>query len=155
MPMMRDFVGNYNIRVPQGYREKSRRTIFFARYEACLFCSPYIETEHLLLGLLRENKVIAASLGSDSFDSIRKQLKMPSIFHKTVTHSLDLLLSDECKRVLAYAGEEAENLSHKFIGTEHLLLGLLREENCLGAHLLKQRGVSLDGVRADLTKELK
>jgi ATP-dependent Clp protease ATP-binding subunit ClpC len=133
------------------YTEKARRVIFFARYEACLFLSPYIETEHLLLGLLRENKAIAQGLGSDSVEAIRKQLKPPSN-RKAVSHSLDLLLSDECKRVLAYAGEEAESLSHKFIGTEHLLLGLLREENCLAAHLLKQRGVSIENVRASLQK---
>ena len=119
------------------YTEKARRVIFFARYDACLFLSPYIETEHLLLGLLREGKAIAQRLGSDSFESIRKQLKPPSN-REAISHSLDLSLSDECKRVLAYAAEEAESLSHKFIGTERLLLGLLREEDCLAAHLLKQ-----------------
>ena len=77
---------------------------------------------------------------------------MPAIFNKVVSHSLDLLLSDECKRVLAYAGEEAENLSHRFIGTEHPLLGLLREEKCLSAHLLKQRGISRETVRASVQK---
>ena len=64
-----------------------------------MFNSPYIETEHLLLGLLREAKAIAQSLGPDSFESIRNQLKMPTMFNKVVSHSLDLLLSDECKRV--------------------------------------------------------
>lgn len=63
-----------------------------------------------------------------------------------------LPLGDQCQRVLAYAGEEAEKLSHRFIGTKHLLLGLLREEKCLGAHLLKQRGISLETVRASLQK---
>jgi ATP-dependent Clp protease ATP-binding subunit ClpC len=133
------------------YTEKARRAIFFARYEACVFLSPYIETEHLLLGLLRENKAIAQGLGSDFVEAIRRQL-MPPSSRKAVSHSLDLLLSDECKRVLGYAGEEAENLSHKFIGTEHLLLGLLREENCLGARFLKERSVSIENVRASLQK---
>ena len=69
-----------------------------------------------------------------------------------VSTSVDLPLSDECKRVVAHAGEEAENLSHRFIGTEHLLLGLLREENCVGAHLLKPTGISLETIRARLRR---
>ena len=52
------------------------------------------------------------------------------------------LLSNECKRVLAYAAEEAERLSHKHIGTEHLLLGLLREEKCFAAEILHERGLA-------------
>jgi hypothetical protein len=59
-------------------------------------------------------------------------------------------LSHESKRVLAYAAEEAQFLSHKHIGTEHLLLGLLREENCLAATLLREHGLSIQTVREEL-----
>src|ERR1700741_623819 len=62
-------------------------------------------------------------------------------------------LSNECTRVLAYAAEEAERLSHKFIGTEHLFLGLLREQDCFAAQLLNGRGVSLETARGQIASE--
>src|SRR5208337_412812 len=112
------------------YTEKARRVIFFARYEASQFGSPYIETEHLLLGLLREDKALTNRFlrSHASVESIRKQIEGHTTIREKVSTSVDLPLSNECKRVLAYAAEEAERLSHKHIGTEHLLLGLFREE---------------------------
>ena len=62
-------------------------------------------------------------------ESIRKQVQEHTIIREKVSTSIDLPLSNECKRVLAYAAEEAAQLGHKHIGTEHLLAGLLREEN--------------------------
>ena len=114
------------------YTEKARRVIFFARYEASQFGSPCIETEHLLLGLLREDKALANRFlrSSASVESIRKQIEAHTTLREKVSTSVDLPLSHECKRVLAYGAEEAERLNHKHIGTEHLLLGLLREEKC-------------------------
>src|SRR5213075_2093679 len=111
------------------YTEKARRAIFFARYEASQYGSPYIETEHLLLGLLREDKALTNRFlrSHASVESIRKQIEGHTTIREKVSTSVDLPLSNECKRVLAYAAEEAERLSHKHIGTEHLLLGLLRE----------------------------
>ena len=64
--------------------------------------------------------------------------------------SIDLPLSDECKRILAYAAEEAERLNHRHIGTEHLLLGILREEKCLAAKILQERGLRLNTIREEL-----
>ena len=61
-------------------------------------------------------------------------------------------MSIECKRVLAYAAEEAERLSHKHIGTEHLLLGLLREEKCFAAEILHERGLRLPTIREELAR---
>jgi ATP-dependent Clp protease ATP-binding subunit ClpC len=112
------------------YTEKARRVIFFARYEASQFGSPYIETEHLLLGLLREDKALTNRFlrSHASVESIRKQIEAHTTIREKVSTSVDLPLSNECKRVLAYAAEEAERLGHKHIGTEHLLLGLLRED---------------------------
>ena len=106
------------------YTEKARRVIFFARYEASQFGSPYIETEHLLLGLLREDKALTNRFlrSHQSVESIRKQIEGHTTIREKVSTSVDLPLSNECKRVLAYAAEEAERLSHKHIGTEHLLL---------------------------------
>src|SRR5689334_19458759 len=96
------------------YTEKARRVIFFARYEASQFGSPYIETEHLLLGLLREDKALANRFlrSHAAVESIRKQIEGHTTIREKVSTSVDLPLSHECKRVLAYGAEEAERLSH-------------------------------------------
>jgi ATP-dependent Clp protease ATP-binding subunit ClpC len=137
------------------YTEKARRVIFFARYEASQFGSPYIETEHLLLGLLREDKALTNRFlrsHASSVESIRKQIEGHTTIREKVSTSVDLPLSNECKRVLAYAAEEAERLSHKHIGTEHLLLGLLREEKCFAAEILHERGLRLSAIREELAR---
>src|SRR6059036_1011324 len=136
------------------YTEKARRVIFFARYEASQFGSPYIESEHLLLGLLREDKALTNRFlrSHSSVDSIRKQIEGHVQIREKVSTSVDLPLSHECKRVLAYAAEEAERLSHKHIGTEHLLLGLLREEKCFAAEILHERGLRLSSIREELAR---
>lgn len=131
------------------YTEKARRVIFFARYEASNYGSPYIETEHLLLGLFREDPNFTHYIlpSPTSITAIRKQIDGQAVQGAKTSTSVDLPLSNECKRILAYAGEEAERLSHKHIGSEHLLLGLLREKGGLGARLLNSQGVSLMRVR--------
>ena len=128
------------------YTEKARRVIFFARYESSQFGSPYIETEHLLLGLLREDKALTNRFlrSHASVESIRKQIEGYTTIREKVSISVDLPFRTECKRVLAHAAEEADLLSHKFIGTEHLLLGLLREQDCFAAKLLNERGVFIE-----------
>ncbi len=139
------------------YTEKARRVIFFARYEASQFGSPYIETEHLLLGLLREDKALTNRFlrSHASVESIRKQIEGHTTIREKVSTSVDLPLSNECKRVLAYAAEEAEKLSDKHIGTEHLLLGLLREEKCFAAEILHERGLRLSAIREELARSTK
>jgi hypothetical protein len=136
------------------YTEKARRVILFARYEASQFGSPYIESEHLLLGLLREDKTLSRRFfRSDApVESIRRQIEGRTPIREKTSTSVDLPLSHECKRVLAYAAEEAERLSHKHIGTEHLLLGLLREENFFAAEILQERGLQLSAIREELKR---
>jgi ATP-dependent Clp protease ATP-binding subunit ClpC len=136
------------------YTEKARRVIFFARYEATQFGSPYIETEHLLLGLLREDKALTNRFlrSHASIESIRKQIEGRTAIREKVSTSVDLPLSQECKRVLTNAAEEAERLSHKHIGTEHLLLGLLREEKSFAAEILHERGLRLTTIREELSR---
>ena len=82
--------------------------------------------------MLREDKTLASRFpgSSSSIDSIRKQVEEHATVREKISTSLDLPMSSESKRVLAYAAEEAERLSHKHIGCEHILLGLLREEQC-------------------------
>jgi hypothetical protein len=132
------------------YTEKARRTIFFARYEASQFGSPYIEAEHLLLGLLREDKSLANRFLRSRAESIREQIERHTAPGEQVPTSVALPLSHECKRVLAYGAGEAERLKHKHIGTEHMLLGLLREEKCFAARLLHEQGLTIDSVREQL-----
>src|SRR5437867_9460371 len=135
------------------YTEKARRVIFFGRYEASQFGSPYIETEHLLLGLLREDKALTNRFlrsPQASIESIRKQIEGRTTVREKVSTSVDLPLSQECKRVLAYAAEEAERLSHRHIGTEHLFLGLLREEKSFAAEMLHERGLRLSTAREEV-----
>ena len=136
------------------YTEKARRVIFFGRYEASQFGSPYVETEHLLLGLLREDKALTNRFlpGHDDVEAIRKQIEDHIPAREKVSTSVDLPVSERAKRVLIYAAEEAELLLHKHVGTEHLLLGLLREEGCFAAQILNQHGVHLSAIRDELGK---
>lgn len=134
------------------YTEKARRAVFFARYEASHYGSPYIETEHLLLGILREYRELEKLLPSGSAEAIRKQIDARTLSRESTSTSVDLPLSNESKRVLAYGAEEAERLAHRHIGTEHLLLGLLREKGCFAAELLQQHGLSLNRLRAQFGK---
>src|SRR3989442_5876898 len=136
------------------YTEKARRVIFFGRYEASQFGSPYIETEHLLLGLLRDHKALPLRClpSQASVESIRNQIEAHTTIREKTSASVDLPLSNESKRVLAYAAEEAERLPHKHIGTEHLLLGLLREEKCFAAEILQERGLRLPAIREELQR---
>jgi len=127
------------------YTEKARRVILFARYEAAQFGRELIETEHLVLGLLREDKALARRfLQGNTIETLRPEIEQQTTLRGKVSTSIDLPLSDESKRVLAYSAEEAERLNHNHIGTEHLLLGVLREEKCFGARLLNARGVTLE-----------
>jgi ATP-dependent Clp protease ATP-binding subunit ClpC len=129
------------------YNEKARRVVFFARYEANLAGSPYIETEHLLLGICRNRLLITRILGSDeSREKLEQKLRHQR--PKGGSTSVDLPLSNESQRVLAYAAEEAERLSHRHIGVEHLLLGLLREKGCEASHVLMECGFTIERGRA-------
>jgi ATP-dependent Clp protease ATP-binding subunit ClpC len=137
------------------YTEKARRVIFFARYEASQFGRSYIQSEHLLLGLLREDKLLAGLLAAShhSITSIREEIERRAPFLGGVSDTSAVMpFSDECKRILAYAEEEAERRTSKHIGTEHLLLGLLREENPLGSRILQERGVSFSDIRDELDR---
>ncbi|HET9130679.1 MAG TPA: Clp protease N-terminal domain-containing protein, partial [Terriglobia bacterium] len=97
------------------YTERARRVIFFARYEAAQFGSTSIESEHFLLGLIREDKNIEGRFVRDvpPLENIRKEIEARANIRKTVSTSIDLPLTDECKRILAHAAEEAERLKHR------------------------------------------
>jgi hypothetical protein len=136
------------------YTERARRVIFFACQEAVQFGSTTIETEHLLLGLIREDNNLTNRFlrNHSSSESIRKEIEGRITVREKVSTSIDLPLSNECKRILAYAAEEAERLKHGHIGTEHLLLGILREEKCVAAEILQQVGLRLNAIREELAR---
>ena len=137
------------------YTERARRVIFFARYEASQFGIAAIEVEHLLLGLIREEEnLISTLLGKRvSLDFIREEIVAHTVPGKKISTSVELPLTPALQRVLAYALEESEKLKHKHIGTEHMVLGLLREEGSLAATLLVKAGLSLESVREFLQKK--
>ena len=135
------------------YTEKARRVIFFARYEASQLGSRSIETEHILLGLLREDKALTGRFfprSQAALESIRKEIEGRVSKREKVSTSVELPLSEESKRVLSHASEEAERLLCNYIGTEHILLGLLRAEGSVAARILNEKGLTLAKVREEL-----
>jgi ATP-dependent Clp protease ATP-binding subunit ClpC len=138
------------------YTEKARRVIFFARYEASQFGAPAIEPEHLLLGLMREDKTLTARFfprAQVSIESIRKEIEGRTLLREKISTSVELPLAPETKRVLGYAHEESDRLQHRHIGTEHLLLGLLREDRSMAAEILYERGLRLNAVRDEIARQ--
>jgi ATP-dependent Clp protease ATP-binding subunit ClpC len=139
------------------YTEKARRVIFFSRYEASQFGASQIEAEHILLGLLREDKNLNARFFHRSHanvELIRKEIENRTVMSDRISLQIDLPLSGGAKRALSFAAEESELLGNRHIGTEHLLLGLLREENSIAAEVLYARGLRLSDVRQDLARQV-
>ena len=139
------------------YTERARRVLFFARYEASQLGSISIETEHLLLGLIREGKGLTSRIFARShlsLENIRKEIEGRTVFREKVSTSVEIPFSTETKRVLQQAAEEADRLLHNHIGTEHLLLGILREEHSVAASILSEKGMRLNTVREDIVQLL-
>lgn len=136
------------------YTEKARRVIFFARYEASQFGNPYIETAHLLLGLLREDPALVKRfLGPTNVATdVRTEIERQIIRHERISTAVEMPLTNDCKMALNLAAEESERLAHRHIGTEHLLLGMLRVEGSLAAKLLRKRGLNPEAIREELAK---
>ena len=139
------------------YTERARRVLFFARYEASQLGSISIETEHLLLGLIREGKGLTSRIFARShlsLEGIRKEIEGRTVFREKVSTSVEIPFSTETKRALQFAAEEADRLLHNYVGTEHLLLGILREERCVAASILVEKGMRLNTVREDIVQLL-
>ena len=107
------------------YTEKARRVIFFARYEALQYGSQVISPEHILLGLMREDKTLAARFfpfrNSLSVETVRREVEERIVLRERIPQSAELHLSNETKRILALAAEESRKLKNRHIGPEHLL----------------------------------
>jgi ATP-dependent Clp protease ATP-binding subunit ClpA len=134
------------------YSEKARRVIFFARYEASQFGSSGIETEHLLLGILRESRDLLLSVApAAEVETIGEQIRAQVSSRGKIPTSVELPFRESSRRALTYACEEADRLESKTISVLHILLGLLREEACLAQRILVGMGVTLDAARRRAT----
>jgi ATP-dependent Clp protease ATP-binding subunit ClpC len=139
------------------FTERVRKVIYLAREEAARLQHDYIGTEHLLLGVIREGEGIAATvlnnLGLD-LDRIRQEVEnMVSAAGGTMTIG-EIPFTPRAKRVLELAVEEARSLGHNYVGTEHLLLGLIREGEGVAAKVLLELGVDRKRVREETLKLL-
>jgi len=131
------------------FTEKARRVIFFARYEASSLGTPYIDTQHLLLGLLREDKsLIRQVLPNLDYESARQDMaERVGPKQANVPTSVDLPLAEDAENALKYAMEEADRLNSKHIDTGHLLLGLLHNSDFESAKFLSRFGANLGSLR--------
>ena len=137
------------------YTEKARRVIFYARYEASQYGSPYIESEHILLGLLREDgaTVLRFLRPVCTAAEIRVQIERQIPARERISTAMEVPLTQEGKMILNRAKEEADLLGDRHIETQHLLLGILAAESSFAARLLLERGAKLQAVREQLAKD--
>jgi ATP-dependent Clp protease ATP-binding subunit ClpC len=133
------------------YTENARRALFFARYEASELGDMEIRAEHLLLGLARDKPTTGAPRllagRGISLEDIRREIVKRAARREKVSTSVEIPFNAETKRILQYGAEEADRLAHAHIGTEHLLLGILREEKSETARILIERGLHLTDAR--------
>ncbi|MFM8430244.1 MAG: Clp protease N-terminal domain-containing protein, partial [Holophagaceae bacterium] len=129
------------------FTEKARRVMFFARYEASQFGSESIQSGHLLLGLMRESEKTSTYLLermgvqiSTLRDRLITALTPKEIQTSLSSTSIDIPMEEEVKNILKHAAHESSKLNHKYVGAEHLLLGMLKEEGSMAEKLLKESG---------------
>jgi ATP-dependent Clp protease ATP-binding subunit ClpC len=136
----------------QRFTERARKVVFYAQEEAQKFGEGYVSTEHLLLGLVRESDSVAArvleKLGV-SLNRIRAEVEK-QLPRGDARPSQDMTLTPRAKRVIDLAYDEARNLNNNYIGTEHLLLGLIREGDGLAGRVLAKLGVELERARREV-----
>ena len=132
----------------QRFTERARKVVFYAQEEAQRFGEGYVSTEHLLLGILREDCVACRVLDRLQVPLSRvREIVESQLPHGDVRPANDMSLTPRGKRVIDLAYDEARNLNNNYIGTEHLLLGLVREGDGLGGRVLNKLGVNLDQAR--------
>jgi hypothetical protein len=138
------------------YTEKARRVIFFSRYEASQYGRPDIESEHLLLGLLREDRSLTRVVlpDSESPASIRRDIEA-AVELRESSSTIEVPLSEESKQILVSAAQESETLGQRLVHPGHILLGILGREDCLAARVLANRGVRLAEVRDKIVDHIR
>jgi ATP-dependent Clp protease ATP-binding subunit ClpC len=138
------------------FTERVRRVLAMAREEAVFLHHEYVGTEHILLGLVREGEGVAAAVLDNmkvDADAVRRQV-VELVKKGTQQRGSDLPYTTRAKKVLEFAMAEARELHHEYIGTEHLLLGLLREEKGVGAQVLTHLGADVASVRREVQRLL-
>ena len=138
------------------FSERARRVLSLAQEEAQRFNHNYIGTEHILLGLVRETDGVAARVLSNlsvELSKVRSAVEF-IIGRGERSASGEIGLTPRAKKVIELAVDEARRLNHHYIGTEHLLIGLMREGEGVAAGVLESLGVSLDKVRAETSRIL-
>ena len=138
------------------FTERARRVLTLAQEEAQRFNHSYLGTEHLLLGLIRERDGVAAKVLSNlgvELSKVRSAVEF--IIGRGETPSRgEIGLTDRAKKVLHLSIEEARRLNHSYIGTEHLLLGIVREGEGIAFGVLESLGVTLERVRTETARVL-
>lgn len=139
------------------FTNRAKQVIKLAKKEAQRLNHNYLGTEHILLGLLKLGQGVAVNvlrnLGLD-FDTVRAEVEKLVGFGPEIQVYGDPALTGRVKKVFEYANEEAANLNHNYVGTEHLLLGLLRQTDGVAAQVLENLNVNLKEVRKEVLKEL-
>jgi ATP-dependent Clp protease ATP-binding subunit ClpC len=140
------------------FTERVRKTLALAREEAFRLRHEYVGTEHILLGLIREGQGVAAAALQNlqiNPDDVVKEIER--VVRKGISAQFtgpDLPYTTRAKKVLECAMNEASELRHSYVGTEHLLLGLIREERGVAAQVLTKFGATLDAVRSETLRLL-
>ena len=139
------------------FTDRAKKVMSFARQEAMKFNHEYIGTEHILLGLVQEGSGVAANVLKNmtvDLDKIRHEVEKIVKTGPSMVTMGQLPFTPRAKKVLELSLEEASQLSHNYIGTEHLLLGLIRENEGIAAQVLMNLGVKLDEVRDEVLEFL-
>ena len=139
------------------FTERARKVIILAKEEARRFNHDYIGTEHVLLGLVREGEGVAASVLQKMGVSLEKiRLEIEKLVQPGPTTQIigDIPFTPRAKKALELAAEEARSLGHNYIGTEHLLLGLIREGEGMASQVLLNLGLDLNTVRNEVMELL-
>jgi ATP-dependent Clp protease ATP-binding subunit ClpC len=142
---------NYN------FTDRVRKVLAMAREEAIRLQHDYVGTEHILLGLIREGEGVAAAVLTNlnvDLEQIHERVEESVRKGKATIALGELPYTSGAKNVLEFAMAEARDFNHSYVGTEHLLLGLLREEKGIAAQVLNSLGVTLEEARADTLKVL-
>jgi ATP-dependent Clp protease ATP-binding subunit ClpC len=142
---------NYN------FTDRVRKVLAMAREEAIRLQHDYVGTEHILLGLIREGEGVAAAVLMNlnvDLEQIHERIEESVKKGKATIALGELPYTSRAKKVLEYAMAEARELNHSYVGTEHLLLGLLREEKGIAAQVLNSLGLTLDEARGETLKLL-
>src|ERR1700754_5160625 len=134
------------------FTDRARKVMQLANQEAQRFNHEYIGTEHVLLGLIKEGSGVAANVLKNLDVDLRKiRLEVEKLVQSgpAMVTMGKLPQTPRAKKVIEYSMEEARNLNHNYVGTEHLLLGLLREHDGAAAELLAILGLKFDDVRQE------